>query len=167
MRCTPVCGLFLAVGWAGCMLPPTSSQRLSEDAYDLNTAARFGRMDLALEHISGAFRDEFSRKHASWGKTIRVVDYEFGGVTIRKDGDADVVVTVSWQPFNETTMRTTEVAQRWSHARGTWSMLREDEKGGDAGLLSEVPKAQPHPATPASPPGVQRPTYQTKVIVEQ
>ena len=51
------------------------------------------------------------------------------GMAMRKDGDADVSVTVSWQRTDETTMRTTELTQRWTDKRGTWY---DDLRGGEA-----------------------------------
>lgn len=166
----------LLLGLAACVLPPTSSQRLAESAYDLNTAARFGRMDVALEHVKDTSRAEFAQRHAGWGRSVRVVDYEFGGVAMRKDGDADVLVSVNWQRLDESSMRSTEIAQRWTEKRGTWRMASEEERGGDRGLLAEVPKpgvasagsAAPDAAAPpvvAAPPPRSR--YQTRVIYEQ
>ena len=148
---------------AGCVAPPTASQRLSESAYDFNTAMRFGRMDIAAEHVREIARDEFTKKHAGWGKSIRIVDIEMSGISMRKDGDADVVVAVSWQWAAETTMRSTDVTQRWTSTHGTWTMISEEEHGGDKGVISALdkPKGDETPQPPA------RPRYQTHVIYEQ
>jgi hypothetical protein len=175
MRCIALSAVVLTLGLSACVVPPSASQRLAESAYDLNTAARFGRMDIALEHVREAAREEFSKKHQSWGKGIRIVDCDFGGVSIRKDGEADVTITVSWQRPNESTLRATDVSQRWSDTRGTWWMLREEETGGDPGLLAELSRTR-SAATEAVPagapePGAAPPTtrgrYQTKVIYDQ
>jgi hypothetical protein len=162
LRGTLVLASTLAV--AGCVAPPTATQRLSESAYDFNTAARFGRMDIASEHVREIAREEFGKKHASWGKGVRVVDMEMNGMSMRKDGDADVFVTVSWQRAADTSLRTTDIAQRWTSTRGTWSLISEEERSGDKGLISEVeaPKIDE-----AAPPPPSRPRYQTRVIYEQ
>lgn len=161
--------LGLGLGLTGCVMPPSSSQRLTESAYDLNTAARFGRMDLALEHVRDTARDEFAQRHAGWGRVVRVVDYEFGGVSIRKDGDADVMVSVQWQRANESTMRSTDISQRWTEKRGTWWMIAEEERGGDRGLLADLKaKGDADKAdAPAAAPQPQRSRYQTRTIYEQ
>jgi hypothetical protein len=176
-RSLPV--LLLGLGLSACVVPPTSSMRLAESAYDLNTAARFGRMDIALEHVKDAARDEFSQHHATWGKSVRIVDAEMGSFSIRKDGDADVLVTVNWQRLDETTMRSTDIAQRWTEKRGTWWMVTEEERGGDRGLLAEIAKGGAKPAeaaaadsaAPAAAPAAAAPAprarYQTRVIYEQ
>ncbi len=82
---------------------------------------------------------------------------------MRKDGDADVLVTVSWQWAAETTMRTTDVTQRWTSTHGNWAMISEEEHGGDKGVISELEKlkADPTAGQPA------RSRYQTHVIYEQ
>ncbi len=156
--------LVSSLALAGCVAPPTASQRLSESAYDFNTAMRFGRMDLAAEHVREVAREEFNKKHAGWGKSVRVVDLEMSGITMRKDGDADVVVTVSWQWAAETTMRTTDLTQRWTSTHGTWSMISEEEHSGDKGVIGTLdkPKGDDAPAPSAS-----RSRYQTRVIYEQ
>jgi hypothetical protein len=159
----------LLAGLAGCIAPPSAAQRLADAAYDLNTAARFGRMDVALERVKEAAKEDFGKRHASWGKQVRIVDYEFAGLAIRKDGDADVLVTVTWQRLDESTIRVTEITQRWGDTRGTWWMLREEVKSGDAALLEEEkekPKAaEGQPPAPAAP--RDRGRYQTRVIYDQ
>jgi hypothetical protein len=156
--------LLAGLALSGCIIPPSAAQRLSESAFEFNDAARFGRMDIASEHVREIARDEFSRKHAAWGKAIRVVDFEVAKLTIRKDGDADVFVTLSWQRTDETVMRTTELAQRWTSTRGNWTIISEEEHGGDRGLISEIEKPKTDDAAPPAPP---RSRYQTRVIYEQ
>ncbi len=171
-----------ALATAGCSLPPTATARLNEAAYEFNDAARFGRMDIASEHVREIAREEFGRKHAAWGKAIRVVDIEMGSMSMRKDGDADVFVTLSWQRDGETTLHTTDLVQRWTSTRGNWAIISEAERGGDRGLLGEPDKpkddaaAAPSaeaPATTGAPAGAPSPAaalrsrYQTRVIYEQ
>jgi len=165
-----------AVALAGCIAPPTPAQRLAESAYDLNTAARFGRMDVAIENVRDSSRETFSRTHAAWGKSVRIVDCEMSGFSMRQDGDADVFVTINWQRIDESTMRSTDLAQRWGTTRGMWRMIREEEKSGDRGLLralAEEKKEQEAGDASAEPAGAGafkpsvRSRYQTKTIYEQ
>ena len=156
--------LLASLALSGCVIPPSAAQRLSESAFEFNDAARFGRLDIASEHVREIAREEFGRKHAGWGKSIRVVDFEIAKQAIRKDGDADVFVSVTWQRNDETIMRTTELAQRWTSTRGNWTILSEEEHGGDAGLITEPEKPK---AGDAPPPPPARSRYQTRVIYEQ
>jgi hypothetical protein len=151
---------------AGCALPLSPAAKPTEAANDLNTAVHFGRMDIASELVRETAREKFTQGHASWGRMVRIVDYEVGTMNIRKDGDADVVVTVSWQRTDETTLRSTELTQRWTSVRGKWGLASEEERGGDPGLISEVVRAPYDDATPAPAPAA-RMRFQPRVIYEQ
>jgi hypothetical protein len=155
----------LLLGLAGCFAPPSAAQRLSEAALDMNGATRFGRMDVALDHVGPEARLEFARHHAAWGAAIRVVDLDFSGFQMIQRDEAEVLLNVTWLRQDEATVRVTKVAQRWRDDRGTWQLVGEKRKEGDAGLLGETPAAaSPVEATPASP---LRASYQTRVIREE
>lgn len=131
--------LTAVIALAGCMGPVSSAQKLSDAAYELNTATRFGRMDVALERVKLGARSEFVKRHASWGKRIRIVDLDLGSLSLADDGSADVVVVVSWHRTDEAMIRTTSVAQKWKQQRGDWWMESEVESG-DEGLLAALDK---------------------------
>jgi hypothetical protein len=124
----------IAAFTAGCFSPPTASQRLADSAIDMNIALQLGRMDIAMDYIGKTARASFTREHAGWGKRVRVVDTEFGGIQSKEKDEADVVVDVSWQTLNDPTLRETHITQHWRDTRGTWSMVSETCEG-DAGLL--------------------------------
>jgi hypothetical protein len=147
------------LGLVGCFSPASPSQRLTESAYNMNTATRFGRMDVAIEHVGAAAKEAWAKKHAAWGKSLRIVDLEFGGMSFKDKGTlAEVFISVTWQRLDEADARVTGVTQRWVDVRGTWSLVSEEEKDGDGGLLEEVAKANDAPIA------AQR--YQTRVIHE-
>ena len=137
-----------AIGLAGCMTPTTPTQRLVESANDMNTATRFGRMDIALDHVGTAARDEFMRQHAAWGRGLRIVDVEVQGMSMREQSEADVFLSVSWQRADEAQVRVTHVSQRWHDNRG-WRLTKEERKAGDFGLLGEVTVVLEPPRTQA------------------
>jgi hypothetical protein len=156
------------LGLAGCLAPPSAAQRLTESAIDMNTAARFGRMDIASEHVGAKGRADFARKHAAWGGSVRIVDLDFGGFEIVKGDQADVYIDVTWLRPDETSVRVTRVAQRWQDDRGTWRLISESRKAGDVGLLGEPPpKEKPAAPTEAAPPAPLRASFQTRVIREE
>jgi hypothetical protein len=163
MKHAPLALALLAL--AGCFPPTSSTQKLADSAYDMNNATRFGRMDVALEHVAAKSREEFQKHHANWSRITRIVDIDFNGIQVKKDGTGEVVVTLTWQRADESTTRTTSLVQRWTETRNTWTMLSEEEKG-DEGLLGEKEsesKAKTEPSEPAKP---ERPRYQTRVIYE-
>jgi hypothetical protein len=169
------------LGLAGCFAPPSAAQRLSDAAVEMNTATRFGRMDIALERVAQASRAEFARRHAPWGRGIRVVDLELGGFDLLKRDEAEVLVNVAWQRPDEATIRTTQLAQRWRDERGSWLLIGEKRRDGDPGLLGESAPARPEPtqagnASAATDPGggaaqsspaPQRLGFQRRVIREE
>ena len=151
------------LGLAGCIAPTSGTQKLADTAYDMNNATRFGRMDVALEHVAMKSREQFQREHAGWMRNARIVDIDFNGIQVKKDGDGEVSVTLTWQRADESTTRTTSLIQRWTETRNVWTMASEEAKGDD-GLLGEKEKATD--ATSAAPTKPERPRYQTRVIYE-
>lgn len=123
----------------GCMAPPSSVARLNEKAYDMNVAARFGRLDVAMEHVAASSQRTYAEMHASWGKKLRIVDVDFGGVRKLPNGDMVVEVLVQWQRLDESILRVTSVAQTWRDSKGSWEVILEEPAGGDEGLF-ELPK---------------------------
>lgn len=149
----------IALGLGGCITPANPSQRLAESAYDMNTATRFGRMDVALEHVGSQEKEAFARRHSAWGRSIRIVDLELGGMSFKKKNtEAEVLVTVTWQKLDEADVRVTSLTQRWADLRGTWSLQAEAEKGGDTGLLVEAE------ARHAEAPALAWPRIRTRVL---
>jgi hypothetical protein len=158
----PALALGLAAAAFGCMTPTSPMQRLSDSAYDMNTAMRFGRMDIAADHVAPKAAQEFRKNHEAWGKRLRVVDLEFSGMEIKKKGEASVGVAVSWVKLDDATLHVTEIEQRWQEDGDTWRVVEETRRSGDEGLLAETSKT-PVQAAAAAP----RSSFQTHVIYEQ
>lgn len=173
MRRLALAACLLAV--AGCFSPPNAAQRLSDAAVEMNTATRFGRMDIAMEHVGAAARADFAHRHAAWGGGVRVVDLELGGFELTQRDEAEVLVSVAWQRLDESTLRVTQIAQRWRDERGRWQLIEEKRKDGDAGLLGELASSKAKAATPdagassepAPAPAPQRLGLQRRVIREE
>lgn len=131
--------LLPAAGLAGCITPPTSADRLTDAAYEMNMATRFGRMDVALSYIGEKARKQFVATHAPWGRAIRIADLEFAGVDMPSKEEATVLVHVSWQRIDESTLRTTSILQTWKEIEGSgWLIVEEKRVAGDAGLVDAV-----------------------------
>jgi hypothetical protein len=116
-------------------LVPT--QRVQDAATDYATALCFGRMDVAQDQVNKTARDAFARQHAAWGNGVRVLDCEVSGLRLRDSEHADALLAVSWQRSDESEMRSTQIAQRWSRNRGPWKIDGEERARGDAGLLGD------------------------------
>jgi hypothetical protein len=115
-------------------------ERLTDAAYDLNTATRFGRMDVALDYVEPAVRLEFAKRHSSWGERLRVLDVDLASIQPMAEDTIDVKVMVAWHRMDEMTMRRSLVAQRWKITDDDWRLVEERRVGGDPGLFVPVRK---------------------------
>lgn len=133
-RVLAFCTLFLV----GCIAPPGPVERLNNAAYEMNSATRFGRMDVAVGHVSPAMQDDFMRRHGSWHREIRIVDVELNGLRLITPDTAEVQLAVSWHRPADMTMRTSLIAQKWTRSEGDWSLAEELRVGGAEGLFVEL-----------------------------
>jgi hypothetical protein len=131
----------LALGTAACSASMGPKAKLDEAVQDYNTAARFGRLDIARERVASIARVGFAKRHALWGSDVRVVDVEMGSVEKSSNSEVTLLVAYSWFRPNEGTLRTTTVRQTWkteAFAEG-WTLQTEERASGDVGLLGEPP----------------------------
>ncbi len=129
------CALFLSA----CALSPPPAQRVAEAARELNSAARFGEMDVALQHTAEGARAHFAKHRVDWGHMVRVIDFNVSGLSMKDSENATVMVDIQWTRLDEDTLRETQVEQTW---RGTtedngWALTRERRVSGDLGLFGE------------------------------
>ena len=120
-----------------CVAPPGPMERLSFSAYGLNNATRFGRLDVALSHVAAEEQGDFMHRHSKWGRDIRIVDLELQGLRLITPGTAEVQLTVSWHRLDQTTIRTSNLAQKWTQGKSGWELVEEVRAGGSAGLFAE------------------------------
>ena len=133
---------------AGCFAPPPPSQRVTEVVRTVNEAARFGRMELALEHTADGAREHFAKHREAWGNAVRVLDFELSSLSMKDTENATVLVDIQWMRVDEDTLRMTRVEQTWRGAAGDrgWSLVRERRVGGDIGLFGErIARLDPPP----------------------
>jgi hypothetical protein len=112
--------------------------RAQEAATELNVNARFGRMELAAEHVSPKARQAFFERRRAWGGKIRVADYEMAGMKMQGKDDAEMFVRVAWYRVDEGDLRVTTLRQKWHDFKGDWKLTEEMRIDGDVGLLGEA-----------------------------
>jgi hypothetical protein len=128
---------------AGCVTPPSPAERITDAAMALNVAARFNQLDVAAARAARANRDEFMKRHAAWGQTLRIVDVEMASLSLPDSDRAVVLVDYAWIRNTESTIRATRVEQHWKDDAG-WHLVREKRLAGDLGLFGEpLPEAAP------------------------
>jgi hypothetical protein len=94
-------------------------------------------MDIATELVADKALPGFAKRHAAWGRDVRLVDIEYQGMRFSDKENAVVFVVVGWQRLDEQELRVTNVAQRWNHGPKGWKLEGEERTGGDVGLLGE------------------------------
>ncbi|HMJ11469.1 MAG TPA: hypothetical protein VK524_08670 [Polyangiaceae bacterium] len=128
--------LLAALGSSGCLAPQTPAARATDAARELNLAARFGRMDVAIGHTASGARGQFLERRTAWGKELRVLDVELAGLSMSDPRQATVLVDVAWTRMSEGSLRSTRIAQTWRDDEG-WQLVREQRIAGDIGLFGE------------------------------
>lgn len=127
----------LLVVTSSCAAIPTPGAKAQEAARDYNEQARFGRMELAVESVAPAYRDEFGRVHRSWGGLVHIQDSEMAGMKLKSDHEAEVVVRFAWSRDDRTDLFETSVRQYWTASLAGWKLSREERVDGAPGLLGE------------------------------
>lgn len=135
--------VLMALILSGCLAPPTPAQQVTDAARELNLAARFGRMDIALGKAAPEARDRFMQRRQSWGHELRVVDVELSGMQIEDADNAQVTVDVAWMRMREGILRSTRLAQTYKRDDKGWQLTREHQLAGDRGLFGETVPSLP------------------------
>lgn len=129
--------LGLVVGLSGCMLQNLSpTERFSTSSHELNTASRWARLDIAMEHVSPSYRERFIKLHRDWGRGLQIADHDIVGMNLADDGSTAVsTVRVSWYRMDSLRLRESYVEQRWKKDRGNFYLVAEEVDQGDEGLF--------------------------------
>ncbi|MFO0552502.1 MAG: hypothetical protein U0271_29200 [Polyangiaceae bacterium] len=126
---------------AGCMPPNSPTDKLTETAYDVVMAARFGRMDIVLDSVHPVEREGYSESHVDWGGQVRILDIEYGGARMTGPDTAVVFMTVAWQRLDESFLRSSSIKQTWKRV-DRWLITKEEIAAGDHGLLKKFDKGK-------------------------
>lgn len=130
--------ILVALALQACVAPRSPAERVTDAARDLNMAARFGRMDLAMSATAQGAREHFVSRRREWGGEVRVLDIELSGLNMPDKDRATLLVDLQWVRMREGTLRSTRVEQTWSNEeRGGWKLVRERRVAGDVGLFGE------------------------------
>jgi hypothetical protein len=133
---------------AGCLANRSSTDKLLDAAHEHNGAVRFGRMDIALDHVAASTKGEWLRRRAGWKNNVRIIDVELEGMVLEANTVANVQVRVAWQRIDEADLRSTEVVQKWQAKDGPWQLVSEDCTGGDTSLLAVPETGKPETGKP-------------------
>ncbi len=132
--------ILFVLGAAACAacgtVTPSAGAMAQEAANETNLNARFGRMEMAAEHVSPKARDAFFERRRGWGNKVRVVDYEVAGMKMNEDkSDAEVFVRVAWFRIDEGDLRNTTLKQKWHDYHTDWKLTEEQRAEGGVSLF--------------------------------
>ena len=129
--------LAVAVGISGCMLQNlTPTERFSTSSHELNDASRWGRVDIAVAHVSPKYREEFVKTRRNWGSVLQIADHDIVRMQLAEDGtSAQSRVRVSWYRMDTLSLKESYVEQRWERERGNFYLVEEAIAAGDEGLF--------------------------------
>jgi hypothetical protein len=139
-----LCFALIIATLGGCFASRSSTDKLLDAAHEHNGAVRFGRMDVALDHVSASAKQAWLQRRAGWKADVRIVDVELEGLQLDATEEASVRVRVAWQRIDEADLRSTEIVQKWRAKNSPWQLVTEDCTGGDTSLLVE-PKTADKP----------------------
>ena len=122
---------------SACSSIPTPRSRASEAAREMNQAARWGRMDIAMQATFEEYRSEFLKNRASWHSQLRILDTEMAGLTLPESDKAIVQVDISWLLVDNSDLRVTRIEQEWGNHKGSWLIESEKRVSGATGLFGE------------------------------
>ena len=143
MRIILAAAIISSLSACGVVAPMSAASRAQETATDLNTNARFGRLEIATESVDVGQRELYLARHKLWGNTIRIADYEMSGFKMKDNDYAETLVNVSWYRVDNGDLQTTVVRQKWKQQKGDWRLMDETKAEGATGLLGEPPAFVP------------------------
>lgn len=139
----------LLVCLSSCIMQNMSPEtRLRDAVVELNEETRWGRMDVARQRVSPAFRQQFVLSHARWGGDIQIADSDILGVNAGKDDGAAISrVAVRWYDQRTMLLSDTVLRQTWQSQKQSYILMSESVESGHPGLLA-MPEIQPSDIEP-------------------
>ncbi len=145
MRRPTALSCLVPLALVGCLFQNMSpGTKLREAVQDGNEAARWSRMDIAMEKVAPAYAAEYARRHYDWGEGIQLADLDIVSMQMADDEKtATVVVSFRWYEYDTMTLQRTVVRQRWnSLSAGGFVLVEEVVVDGNERLLEPPPEPE-------------------------
>lgn len=133
----------LSLSACGVMQNLAPETRLSDQVYQLNDEARWGRVDLAASRCTPAYRPVFMAIHRGWGRNVHIGDVDVTNLALgMNDGTAaNSLVTYSWIDESTMELHSTTVRQTWMSEGEGFRLHREEVIEGERQLYSNLDEA--------------------------
>jgi hypothetical protein len=131
----------LILGLSGCTLSNMTPQaRFQDSAYTLNDAARWGQVDLAMQHVSPKYLNRFAERHRAWGESISIAEIDLVRMKIAEDKrSAMSEISLSWYSDGGVTIYSSVITQTWEVVRGKFRLVDEAIRRGDPRVFAPPP----------------------------
>lgn len=132
---------------------PQASDPLGDAIRSYNDGVRWGRYEVAANHIAPKERAQFVDDADERAKDLRITQYDVVQVERRGKSAATVHVKVEWYKESEGTLHETHAKQTWEKHGGAWIMVQEARlRGFEMPGLPEPPSSeQPAVSEPSAP----------------
>lgn len=123
----------IGLSFGGCTLANMTPQaRFSEAAYTLNDAARWGQVDLALQHVSPRYVERFTDRHRNWGEQVSIAEVDLLRMQIAEDRQtATSEISLSWFNDGGVMVKSSVISQKWIAEHGKFKLVDESVRKGD------------------------------------
>jgi hypothetical protein len=132
----------------GCIMGAgySTRDRITMAARDYNDAVRWGRHDLAAQHVPAEHQASFVARHKALEDDLEIADYEIAGIEIdksdRKRDRATAHVEYTWSLKTQGLVHSTSTTQQWEERDGRWVLQHEIRTKGTPLTLFEEPSAR-------------------------
>jgi hypothetical protein len=128
---------------AGCMLDGYSArEKVATAAREYNDGVRWGRFEVAAEHVQPEKRRRFVERHKALEEELEIADYEMTGIELDgKKERATAHVEYTWTLKRVGLVEKTATEQVWELAGGRWIVASETRvRGKPLSLFDEPPR---------------------------
>lgn len=134
----------VSLGLVGCTLANLTPQaRFSEAAYTLNDAARWGQVDLAMQHVSPRYQERFTARHREWGEHVSIAEVDLVRLQVAPDRQsATSEISLSWFNDGGFMVKSSVVTQKWEAEHGKFKLVDEAIRRGDPSVFAAPESTQ-------------------------
>ncbi len=118
---------------------PKAGETLPDSVRIYNDGVRWGRYEVAANHVPAAQRSQFVDEADARAKDLHITEYDVVRIDRRGEEEARVQVKLSWYRESEGTLRETQSMQTWERHGKQWVIVDESRlRGAEMPGLAEA-----------------------------
>jgi hypothetical protein len=115
---------------AACGAAPQSGDTLVDSIRAYNDGVRWGRFEVAANHIPAKQRSQFVDDNDDRAKDVKITQYDVVDVAQKTERAAKVHIKMEWYSDREGTVHETHAVQTWERRGKEWMMVDETRLKG-------------------------------------